>query len=156
MRLEARQTADGWAVEGLDDERGGAASTLLVLSDPFSFPVGPFLDDLRRAPPGAAPWSAAWPRRRRGPGGNRLVLDGAIHDDGAVGVLLDAAASPTTVVSQGCRPIGQPFIVTRAERNVLYELAGRARPGAAARDGGGAQPRADRALAASRACTAAS
>ena len=53
------------------------------------------------------------------------MLDGAIHDDGAVGVLLDAAASPTTVVSQGCRPIGQPFIVTRAERNVLYELAGR-------------------------------
>ena len=61
----------------------------------------------------------------RGPGGNRLVLDGAIHDDGAVGVLLDAAASPTTVVSQGCRPVGHPFIVTRAERNVLYELAGR-------------------------------
>ena len=28
------------------------------------------------------------------------------------------------VVSQGCRPIGQPFTVTRAERNLLYELAG--------------------------------
>jgi len=30
-----------------------------------------------------------------------------------------------TVVSQGCRPIGQPLIVTRAERNAIYELAGR-------------------------------
>ena len=28
-------------------------------------------------------------------------------------------------MSQGCRPIGQPFIVTRAERHVLYELGGR-------------------------------
>jgi small ligand-binding sensory domain FIST len=29
------------------------------------------------------------------------------------------------VVSQGCRPIGDPFTVTRSERNVIYELAGR-------------------------------
>jgi small ligand-binding sensory domain FIST len=27
-------------------------------------------------------------------------------------------------VSQGCRPIGQPLVVTRAERNVIYELGG--------------------------------
>jgi small ligand-binding sensory domain FIST len=28
------------------------------------------------------------------------------------------------VVSQGCRPIGSPFVVTRSERNVVAELAG--------------------------------
>jgi small ligand-binding sensory domain FIST len=28
------------------------------------------------------------------------------------------------VVSQGCRPLGQAFTVTRAERNLVYELAG--------------------------------
>ena len=27
-------------------------------------------------------------------------------------------------MSQGCRPIGRPLVVTRAERNVVYELAG--------------------------------
>ncbi|MGH9268811.1 MAG: FIST C-terminal domain-containing protein, partial [Acidimicrobiales bacterium] len=27
--------------------------------------------------------------------------------------------------SQGCRPIGAPYAVTRAERNIVYELAGR-------------------------------
>ena len=31
----------------------------------------------------------------------------------------------TTVVSQGCRPVGSPFVVTRAEHNIVYELAGR-------------------------------
>ena len=33
-------------------------------------------------------------------------------------------------MSQGCRPVGQPLVVTRAERNVIYEIAGRpaARP----------------------------
>jgi small ligand-binding sensory domain FIST len=28
------------------------------------------------------------------------------------------------VVSQGCRPIGRPYIVTRAEQNYVFELAG--------------------------------
>jgi small ligand-binding sensory domain FIST len=27
-------------------------------------------------------------------------------------------------VSQGCRPIGDPFVVTRAEQNIVYELGG--------------------------------
>jgi small ligand-binding sensory domain FIST len=31
----------------------------------------------------------------------------------------------TSVVSQGCRPIGQPWLVTRAERNFVQELGGR-------------------------------
>jgi small ligand-binding sensory domain FIST len=30
-----------------------------------------------------------------------------------------------TVVSQGCRPIGHAFVVTKAERNVIYELGGK-------------------------------
>ena len=29
------------------------------------------------------------------------------------------------MVSQGCRPIGETFIVTKAQRNIVYELAGR-------------------------------
>ena len=30
-----------------------------------------------------------------------------------------------TVVSQGCRPIGKHYIVTKSERNVIFELGGR-------------------------------
>jgi small ligand-binding sensory domain FIST len=30
-----------------------------------------------------------------------------------------------TVVSQGCRPIGHPYVVTRGDRNFVEELAGR-------------------------------
>jgi len=54
-----------------------------------------------------------------------LVLNGEVVADGAVGVLLDANTAATTLVSQGCRPVGQPLVVTRAERNVIYEIAGR-------------------------------
>ena len=59
-----------------------------------------------------------------GPGGNRLSLDGAVHTDGAVGVLLGPSWPLRTVVSQGCRPIGERYTVTRSERAMVQELAG--------------------------------
>ena len=98
--------------------------TLLLLADPFSFPVDRLLSELGsefphvRAIGGLASASGS-------AGGNRLVLDGEVFDDGAVGLLLGPAAGVETVVSQGCRPIGQPYVVTRGERNLIHELGGR-------------------------------
>ena len=74
--------------------------------------------------PGSA-WSAAWRRRPAGPGGNRLSLGTQVRTRGAVGALLGPGAEVGTLVSQGCRPFGQPLVVTRAEHNIVYELAGR-------------------------------
>jgi small ligand-binding sensory domain FIST len=54
-----------------------------------------------------------------------LLLNGKAHDAGAVGVRVDGAVRIRSVVSQGCRPIGQPFVVTKAERNLIHELGGR-------------------------------
>ena len=53
------------------------------------------------------------------------MLDDDVYSDGAVGVLLAEDVSAEMVVSQGCRPIGSPYVVTKAEGNVIYELAGR-------------------------------
>jgi small ligand-binding sensory domain FIST len=61
---------------------------------------------------------------QRGPGSTRLFLDGRIVDQGAVGVVLGGPVAVRTLVSQGCRPIGPTMIVTKAEGNVLLELAG--------------------------------
>jgi small ligand-binding sensory domain FIST len=58
-----------------------------------------------------------------GPGGNRLLLDGIIHDDGAVGVIIPTSVATTAVVSQGCRPIGQPMVVTQSTGNMIERLA---------------------------------
>jgi small ligand-binding sensory domain FIST len=41
-----------------------------------------------------------------------------------VGVALSGNISVRTVISQGCRPIGDRFIVTKAEHNVIQELGG--------------------------------
>lgn len=96
-------------------------ATIVLLADPRTFPAGGFLEQLHGVRPditvvgGLASAGGA-------PGSNALVLDDAVHRDGAVGVVLP----PTTVVvSQGCRPVGEPMVVTRSERQFLLELAGR-------------------------------
>lgn len=58
------------------------------------------------------------------PSTNTLLLDGEIKNSGAMGVTLSGPISVDTVVSQGCRPIGRPMIITRARGNLILELAG--------------------------------
>ncbi len=123
VRLEAVRTPDGLAVTGVPDEAADGERVLVLLADPFSIPVDSLVEGLAETHPllrvvgGLA--SAA-----RGPGQNGLVLDGTTFSDGAVGALLPVGAAVTTLVSQGCRPIGDPLIVTRAEGQLLHELAG--------------------------------
>jgi small ligand-binding sensory domain FIST len=123
VRLEASAGPDGPVVRGAEPLTG-AVGTLVLLGDPFSFPVEQFLATMaERAPDLAVVGGMASAARQ--PGANRIVLDGALHTGGAVAALIDPSVPVSTVVSQGCRPIGEPFTVTRAERNVVYELAGR-------------------------------
>jgi small ligand-binding sensory domain FIST len=122
--VEVLDGPDGPLLVGVDGADLEAAGTALFLADPASFPVDAVLDALAAAHPdlvvagGLA--SAGFQ-----PGANRLVLDGALHDRGAILVLLGRDVPVEVVVSQGCGPVGQPFTVTRAERNMLIELAGR-------------------------------
>ena len=58
------------------------------------------------------------------PGGNSLLLDGEIRSSGAMGVTLSGPLRVDTVVSQGCRPIGHPMIITKARGNLILEVAG--------------------------------
>jgi len=59
-----------------------------------------------------------------GPGENCLFLDGEKIDHGAIGVVYRCKHKLRQIVSQGCRPIGHTFVVTKAEKNILYELGG--------------------------------
>ncbi len=126
VHISAETTEDGWTFAGLDDALAEAKDlgALVLLADPFSMPVGDLLEGLQRAGPGF-PVIGGMASAARGPGGNRLVIGGRVASHGAVGLVLDSRAAPVTVVSQGCRPIGQPFTVTSAERQVIRELAGR-------------------------------
>jgi small ligand-binding sensory domain FIST len=94
-----------------------------LLVDPYTFPIAAFLDRCNTALPGF-PLVGGLASGPGGPGANRLFCNGEVFDDGAVGVVLGGDVAVRTVVSQGCRPIGPPMAVTRADGNLLLELAG--------------------------------
>ena len=110
-------------IAGWPDDLAFEPQALILLADPYSFPVELLLHGLQSEHPGL-PVVGGMASAALGPGGNRLVLDQRLFTDGAVGALIGAGVSVSTVVSQGCRPIGRPLAVTRSERNIIYELAG--------------------------------
>ena len=110
-----RPDAPGAGLPDLDGDERAAA----LLVDPHTFPLAGFLPHT-----GALPVVGGLASARGGPGSNRLFLDGEVFAHGAVGLLVGGDVAVGTAVSQGCRPTGPPMTVTRAERNVLYELAG--------------------------------
>ena len=98
-------------------------ATLLLFGEPYSFPADILLARMNEDRPdltilgGLASGGG-------GPGENRLLHSDRVLETGAVGVLLAGNVRIRSVVSQGCRPIGRHFVITRAERNVIQELSG--------------------------------
>lgn len=126
FHLTLEQTPDGISLlgwpDGLEDAQR-ASDIFLVLADPFSFPVDDFLQQLAEECPLRVFGGMA--SGGRGPGESRLLYGGRAVADGAVGLLLRGPVGVRGVVSQGCRPIGQPLVVTKARDNVILELGGR-------------------------------
>lgn len=123
VRFEAEREGDGWRLVGTEDVAVDGA-TLVLLADPFTFPVDPFLEELHRRAPGLTVVGGL-ASAARGPGGNRLVADRSVSDRGAVGLFLPPGVPVSAVVSQGCRPVGSPLVVTSSRGNLIEEIAGR-------------------------------
>ncbi|MGI8756214.1 MAG: FIST signal transduction protein [Acidimicrobiales bacterium] len=124
VRLGADRSPDGWELTGIDQVAVPGA-TLVLLADPFSYPVEDLIAEMERtvASPGVqiiGGLASAAP----GPGGNWLVADDEVTSHGAVGLLLPPDVATRTVVSQGCRPIGEALVVTKSRGNLIEEIAG--------------------------------
>lgn len=103
----------------------GASQSQLVLlaGDPFSLEIERCLQAFDRHAPDA-PVVGGMASAATRPGSNALILNDWISNEGGVGLALSGALRVDVVVSQGCRPIGPPLEVTRAQGNFLLELDG--------------------------------
>ncbi|HEX2679198.1 MAG TPA: FIST N-terminal domain-containing protein, partial [Polyangiales bacterium] len=98
-----------------DDRR-----TCLVLIDPKTCDSESLLRTLDSAlPKGLKIGGLASPY---GDGPAALFAAESVQRGGALLCLLDGAFETQSVVAQGCRPIGEPLIVTRVKGNVIREL----------------------------------
>jgi small ligand-binding sensory domain FIST len=120
--MEFVRTASGGAFGGYRFGREPAGVHLMI-GDPFTFPAGDLLAHLNQHVPGAVVMGgmASTGLRRQE---SRLFVDGRVLPHGAVGAHLPRA-EVHPLVAQGCRPVGDPYTVTRAEGNLIYEVGGR-------------------------------
>lgn len=99
------------------------ADAWVTLADPVSFPIEPWIDRWNSALPGT-------------PTIGGLASGGARGDDvflfrdrelveGAVAIGFSGGVKIHTLVSQGCRPIGEPLTITGAEENFITSLGSR-------------------------------
>jgi len=120
-RTESGGVFHGWRFQ---PAAPGRAPVHLMICDPFTFPADLLLGHLNEAAAGVLVVGGNASGAAE-PGQTVLFHDRSVRRDGAVGARLPGSVTVRTLVSQGCRPIGQSFVVTRAEDNVLLELAGR-------------------------------
>lgn len=117
---EGVHSLEGWPV-GL--ESTGHPQTFFLFADPFSTPIDELLALLDQHAPGS---SAIGGIASGGMdvGESRMVLNREIIGSGVVGVAVQGGVEIRTVVSQGCLPIGERYMVTKVDRNVIQELGG--------------------------------
>src|SRR6187551_2357252 len=116
----AIETDDGVTVTSFPDLDGADLVALLV--DPFSFPAAGFLSKLNEEEE-RAPVVGGLAAGGGEPDTQALFVDGETVYKGAVGAVL-RGVPVRTVVSQGCEPVGRDAVITNAEGNVVFELAG--------------------------------
>jgi small ligand-binding sensory domain FIST len=120
--MEYIRTPSGGAYGGYLFPRETEGAHLLIC-DPFTFPADGLLTHLNEQVPGAVVMGGMASAALR-PRQSRLFLDGRVLSAGAVGVHLpNAQVHP--LVAQGCRPIGDAYIITRADGTLIHELGGR-------------------------------
>lgn len=109
---------------GLPDVRDIAKASILILGDPYSFPMHEYLKLLNDAFPGV-PAVGGMASGGMGPGQNLLITDHGLFAGGAIGVVLEGGVEVRSVVSQGCRPVGQPWVVTACDEHFIQKLGGK-------------------------------
>jgi small ligand-binding sensory domain FIST len=126
FHLKFERSPEGGLITGWPDDystKWPSDSVLFCLGDPFSFPADSMLERLNEDRPGVAV-IGGMASGAATPGENRLILGREVYDEGAV-VALVSGVRIRSLISQGCRPIGKPMVITKAQQNVIYELGGR-------------------------------
>jgi small ligand-binding sensory domain FIST len=93
----------------------------LLLVDPNTYDVEHLLGNLDRAFPAACKVGGLV----SGAANDKptaFFAGGRVHRGGALIVSFQGATELRAVISQGCRPVGEPFIVTRSNGNVIKEF----------------------------------
>ena len=125
FHLTPKKNGEKFSLEGWPDmlEEPAATRTFLFLADPFSTPIDELFTLLDHHAPGSSAIGGI-ASGEMDEGESRLVLNEQTFESGIVGVAIQGGGEIRMVVSQGCQPIGERYVVTKVDRNVIQELGG--------------------------------
>jgi small ligand-binding sensory domain FIST len=103
---------------------GPQTRAIIGFGDPFSTPTDSLLKALDAAAPNAPLIGGMSSAAGRG-GDNVLFRNDQIFDGGFVGMSISGPVRVETVVSQGCRPVGRPMVITKSHDNIIEMLGGK-------------------------------
>ena len=96
---------------------------IILLPDPFSIPAGDLLSGLDYAYPRAVKVGGLV-SGGDGPGSNALFKGKEVRRSGLVGAAFTGDLVVDSVLAQGCKPIGQPMVISESDRNLIHSLDG--------------------------------
>lgn len=97
----------------------------LMLGEPFSTPITKLLPALNGCGGNSsAPIIGAMASGASQPGNNLLILDDQEVQQGVIGATISGHIAVDAIVSQGCRPIGEPYVITQSSDHVIQQLGG--------------------------------
>lgn len=121
-RIEVTRSSDGTlTASDLDPDD---AHTAVLLADPYSFPPDLALVGWAEQHPDLMV-IGGMASLGNGPGGERVACGDVAHRSGASVLLVSGDTEVQPLVSQGCRPIGQPLTVTASDGNRIDSLGNR-------------------------------
>lgn len=122
--LEGRADDAALAVAEEVQPHLGENPALLLLPDTYHLRPHPFFAALEEEL-GPVPLVGGGASEDGSQGRTYQFCGGQIESNAVAGLLLTGKVSMDVRVTQACRPLGRPVLVTSAERNVIYELGGR-------------------------------
>jgi small ligand-binding sensory domain FIST len=131
FHMECAETPDGWSVFGIDDEvhrLATACGGLLTIACPQTFSAEMLYDSLESiATEGEAPVTVFGGNLSHSPWSNpaTMFFDDQVVRGGAIGLIMPREVVWSTLVSQGCRPIGDPMVITEMHDNTIVSLGGK-------------------------------
>lgn len=102
----------------------GQANGWLVFADPFHLDAEAFLREWNGAYPGL-PVVGGLACGEFSETTTQVYLNGEVLQEGGVAIAIGGDVELMSMVSQGCTPIGETWIITKAEGNFIHEIANR-------------------------------
>ncbi len=121
-QVEERSGADYWHAEtGVKPER---TNGWIAFADPFHIDAEAWLSQWNEAY-GTAPILGGLASGDFTTRTTQVYLNGDVFEEGGVAVSVGGEVALAGVISQGCTPIGEPWLITKAERNVIHAIGNR-------------------------------